>query len=192
MNKKILNPSIEGILKVVCLLFFFLLPQISVAQKNESKHIDLDRMIWEEINRYRQTLGRKPVAYFDSTDLRQVSFRITELNASRSNDLFNHSRGEFRFKGYDTECIAAFCQKQVPARGNPLYDTVFTNEEKRVIANKIVQLWINSNDHNYLIGNKYVKYSTITTITQLDGNSIRVVASYHDICPQPSEFHNYY
>ena len=170
-------------------LFFSL---SATAQVTEIRSIELDRMIWEEINVYRKSLGRKPVAYFDSTELRQVSFRLTELNASRSTDLFNHTRGEFRFKGYNTECIAAYSHKQVPARNNPLYDTLLTTDEKRMIAKQIVGQWIASNDHNYLIGNKYVKYSTITTITQVDGNSIRVIASYHDICPQPSEFHNYY
>lgn len=164
----------------------------ATAQVTEIRSIELDRMIWDEINVYRKSLGRKLVAYFDSTELRQVSFRLTELNASRSIDLFNHTRGEFRFKGYDTECIAAYCNRQVPARGNPLHDTILTAEEKQMIAKQIVGQWIASNDHNYLIGNKYVKYSTITTIIQVDGSSIRVIASYHDICPQPSEFHNYY
>lgn len=164
----------------------------ATAQVAEIRSIELDRMIWDEINVYRQTLGRKPVAYFDSTELRQVSFRLTELNASRSTDLFNHTRGEYRFKGYNTECIAIYSNKKVPARSNPLYDTELTADEKRMIAKQIVGQWIESNDHNYLIGNKYVKYSTITTITQVDGNSIRVVASYHDICPQPNEFDDYY
>jgi len=170
-------------------LFFSL---TAAAQVTEVRSIELDRMIWDEINVYRRSPRRKLVAYFDSTELRQVSFRITELNASRSTDLFAHTRGEFRFKGYDTECIAAYSYKQVPDPGNPLYDTILTTDEKRMLAKQIVSQWIGSNNHNYLIGNKYVKYSTITTITQVDGKSIRVIASYHDICPQPSEFHNYY
>lgn len=161
------------------------------AQVTEIRSIELDRMIWEEINVYRQSLGRKPVARFDSTELRQVSFRLTELNASRSTDEFNHTRGEFRFKGYDTECIAGYSHKQVPGKGNPLYDTVLTIDEQRMIAKQIVSQWIASNGHNYLIGNKYVKYSTVTSITQVDGNSIRVIVSYHDIAPTPSEFGNY-
>ena len=161
------------------------------AQVTEIRSIELDRMICEEINVYRQSLGRKPVARFDSTELRQVSFRLTELNASRSTDEFNHTRGEFRFKGYDTECIAGYSHKQVPGKGNPLYDTVLTIDEQRMIAKQIVSQWIASNGHNYLIGNKYVKYSTVTSITQVDGNSIRVIVSYHDIAPTPSEFGNY-
>ena len=173
---------------IVLVSVFFSLT--ATAQVTEIKSIELDRMVWEEINVYRRSLGRKPVAYFDSTELRQVSFRLTELNASRPE--INHTRGEFRFKGYDAECIAAYSHKQIPGKGNPLYDTALTTDEKRMIAKQIVSQWIASNDHNYLIGNKYVKYSTITTITQVDGNSIRVIASYHDICPQPREFHNYY
>jgi hypothetical protein len=162
----------------------------ATAQVTEIRSIELDRMIWDEINIYRQTLGRKPVAYFDSTELRQVSFRITELNASRPEII--HTEGEFRFKGYNVECIAAYRHKQEPARGNPLYDTVLTIDEKKMIAKQIVSQWIESNDHNYLIGGKYVKYSTITTITKVDGNSIRIVASYHAIFPQSSEFDDYY
>lgn len=160
------------------------------AQVTEIRSIELDRMIWDEINVYRKSLGRKPVAYFDSTELRQVSFRLTELNASRPE--INHTRGEFRFKGYDTECIAGWTQNQIPSRGNPFYDTTLTYEEKQKIAKQIVTQWIESNSHNYLIGNKYVKYSTVTSIVQVDGKSIRIVVSYHDICPQPSEFGNYY
>lgn len=170
-------------------LFFSL---TATAQVTEIRSIELDRMIWEEINVYRKSLGRKPVAYFDSIELRQVSFRLTELNASRPTDEFNHTRGEFRFKGYDTECIAGYYDKRVPGKGNPLYDTVLTHQEMQMIAKQIVGQWIASNGHNYLIGNKYVKYSTVTSITQVDGNSIRVIVSYHDICPQPSEFGNYY
>lgn len=164
----------------------------ATAQVTKIRSIELDRMIWDEINVYRQSLGRKPVAYFDSTELRQVSFRLTELNASRPTDMFDHTRGEFLFKGYNTECIAAYSHKLEPASGNPLYDKVLTNSEKNMIAKQIVSQWIESNDHNYLIGNILVKYSTITTITLVDGNSIRVVASYHAICPQPSEFDDYF
>lgn len=169
-------------------LFFSL---AATAQVTEIRSIELDRMIWDEINVYRQTLGRKLIDYFDTTDLRQVSFRLTELHASRPTEEFNHTRGEFRFKGYDTECIAAYCHSQVPNKGNPLYDTVLTQQEMQMIAKQIVSQWIASNEHNYLIGNKYVKYSTVTSITQVDGNSIRVIVSYHDICPQPNEFDKY-
>lgn len=190
MGLLILKNFIHRIITRVFLILFVLFSKNLIAQKVEIRNINLDRMIWEEINLYRESIGRKPIAYFDSLELRKVSFRLTELNASRAE--INHSRGEFRFKGYNTECIAAFSQRTVPIRKLALYDTILTNDEMLLIAKTIVQSWINSNDHNYLIGNKYVKYSTITTITQLDGQSIRVVASYHDICPQPSEFHQYW
>jgi uncharacterized protein YkwD len=161
------------------------------AQVTEIRSIELDRMIWEEINVYRQSLGRKPVAYFDSTELRQVSFRLTELNASREN--IDHTRDpQYRFKGYHTECIFAWGHKAVPAKNNPLYDSVLTQDEMRMLAKTTVQGWIDSDNHNYLISGKYVKYSTITSIVQVDNKSIRLIVSYHDICPDPKEFSNYY
>jgi hypothetical protein len=174
------------------LVFAILFASVAAsAQVTEIKSIELDRMIWEEINVYRQSLGRKPVAYFDSTELRKVSFRLTELNASREN--IDHTRDpQYRFKGYNTECIFAWGESKVPARSNPLYDTVLTKDEMRKLAKITVQGWIDSDNHNYLISSKYVKYSTITSIVQVTGNSIRIVVSYHDICPEPKEFGNYY
>jgi hypothetical protein len=156
------------------------------AQVTEIRSIELDRMIWEEINVYRQSLGRKPVARFDSTGLRQVSFRLTELNASRTE--IDHTRDpQFKFKGYDTECIHSWGHYTVPAKSNPLYDTDLTYEELRMLAKETVQAWINSDNHNYLINRKYVKYSTVTSIVQVDGKSIRLIVSYHDIDPKPDE-----
>jgi hypothetical protein len=73
-----------------------------------------------------------------------------------------------------------------------LYDTLLTHDEMRMLAKKTVQGWIDSDNHNYLINRKYVKYSTITSIVQVDGISIRIVVSYHDIDPDPSEIANYY
>jgi hypothetical protein len=174
------------------LVFAILFASVAAsAQVTEIKSIELDRMIWEEINVYRQSLGRKPVAYFDSTELRKVSFRLTELNASREN--IDHTRDpQYKFKGYSTECIFAWGNRVVPAKNNPLYDTLLTHDEMRMLAKKTVQGWIDSDNHNYLINRKYVKYSTITSIVQVDGTSIRIVVSYHDIDPDPSEIANYY
>lgn len=148
-------------------------------------------MIWEEVNNYRASLGHKRVADFDSTELRTASYRTTEMNAASVN--IDHMRDpNLRHKGYDTECIYATGKKDIPAKFSPLYDTVLTQEEMKKIARDCVDAWIKSNNHNYLIGGIYVKRSTITSIVQVDGTSIRIVVSYHDITPEPSELKNYY
>ena len=163
----------------------------ATAQTVEIRSIELDRMIWNGINEYRKSFGHQPVDEFDTDSLRRVSARVTDRNLNA--EVFAHTTGEARFKGYDTECIYSLAKSTSSKPNGPsIYDTVLTQEEMQMLANECVQAWIKSNDHNYLIRCKFVDYSTVTSVVRLTGTSMEFVVSYHDIGDWPGNPKNKY
>ena len=158
-------------------ILFAILISISAQAQQVVKSIELDSMIFNEINIYRASLGVAKVKTFDTGELRKVSYVLTELNAGR--EFFDHTRdSDKKFKGYSAECIYSF---EKTSTSNPLTDDVLTREELLTLAKITVQAWIDSPDHNYLIASTTVSRSTITSVIIIKNRSIKLVVSYHDL-----------
>jgi hypothetical protein len=158
-------------------ILFAILISVSAQAQQVIKSIELDSMIFNEINIYRASLGVAKVKTFDTGELRKVSYVITDLNAGR--EFFDHTRDTAKLhKGYNSECINSF---EMRSTSNPLTDDVLTREELLTLAKITVQAWINSNNHNYLIRSKSVSKSTVTSVIIIKDRSIKLVVSYHDI-----------
>ena len=158
-------------------ILFAILISVSAQAQQVIKSIELDSMIFNEINIYRASLGVAKVKTFDTGELRKVSYVITDLNAGR--EFFDHTRDKDRvFKGYNSECIYSY---KLGSTRNPLTDEFLTREELLTLAKITVQAWINSPDHNYLIASTTVSRSTITSAIIIKDRSIKLVVSYHDL-----------
>jgi hypothetical protein len=144
-----------------------------------SKLIKLDSLIFNELNLYRVSIGKPRINVFDTTDLRRVSYRLTELNTNSSNVEFDHTRDpRFKFKGYNSECIFML---EKYSTSNPLTNAELTEAELNFLAKETVQSWINSPNHNYIISADYIKRAAITSTVTIKDNRIRLIVSYHDI-----------
>lgn len=158
-------------------ILFTILISISAQAQQVIKSIELDSMIFNEINIYRASLGVAKVKTFDTGELRKISYVITDLNAGR--EFFDHTRDTAKLhKGYNSECINSF---EMRSTSNPLTDDVLTREELLTLAKITVQAWIKSPDHNYLIASKSVRKSTITSVVIIKDHTIKLVVSYHDL-----------
>ena len=148
------------------------------AQAQYVKSNRLDSLIWKEINVYRLSLGVYPVKKFNTEALRKRSYRLTNLNATLP--LIDHTRGDSTLVGYNTECIYLF-----KTRGTLVSEkyniNVLTDDLLREIAKIVVNAWIISPNHNYLIASNVVGESTITSIMEFGKDSFRVTVSYHDL-----------
>jgi hypothetical protein len=164
-------------MKKLVLIGILLLSLIKVSGQTTIKSIKLDSLIFDEINVYRRSLGVPVVKTFDIGELRQLSYILTDLNTSQP--IIDHTRDPHRrFVGYNSECIYSY---QIQSNTNSLTDNVLTGPDLENLAKITVQAWINSPNHNYLIASASVDRSTITSTITIQGRSLRLVVSYHDI-----------
>ncbi len=148
------------------------------AQAQYIKSNRLDSLIWKEINVYRLSLGVYPVKKFNTDALRKRSYQLTNLNATLP--LIDHTRGDSTFVGYNTECIYLF--KTSGTSVSKKYNiNVLTDVLLKEIAKIVVDAWIISPNHNYLIASRVVGESTITSIMEFGKDSFRITVSYHDL-----------
>jgi hypothetical protein len=146
------------------------------SQEIVIKSLKLDSMIFNEINNYRRSFGSPIVKKMDNDKLKKRSYRLTELNSKWETD-FDHTRGDSVFVGYNDECIY-----QINTKGGKFNKGDLNNENiLKELAKITVDAWIASNDHNYIIRQKYVDYSTITSIMRRDKTRFRLTVSYHAI-----------
>ena len=145
------------------------------------KSIKLDSLIFKEILFYRASQPKPPsVPKFDIGDLRKTSYVLTDLNTSRPDSEFDHTRDpNLIFKGYNGECIFQF--KRSTSHNNPLTDYNLTDAELEFLAKTTVNAWIQSPNHNYIIRAGFIKSMSITSTVTLNNNSIRLIVSYHHI-----------
>ena len=148
----------------------------SFAQDLVIKSLKLDSLIFEEINNYRRAFGSPIVKKMDNDKLKKRSYILTELN-SKWETVFDHTRGDGHFIGYDTECIYLRVSTGGKLNKANLNDEGILKE----LAKATVDSWIASNNHNYLIRYKFVDYSTITSIMRRDDNTFKLTVSYHAI-----------
>ena len=159
-----------GILILVCINVSLL------AQDLVIKSLKLDSLIFEEINNYRRAFGSPIVKKMDNDKLKKRSYILTELN-SKWETVFDHTRGDGVFIGYNTECIYLRVSTGGKLNKANLNDEGILKE----LAKATVDSWIASNNHNYLIRSKSVDYSTITSVMRRDGNRFKLTVSYHDL-----------
>ena len=146
------------------------------AQDLVIKSLKLDSMIFNEINNYRRSFGSPIVKKMDNDKLKKRSCRLTELN-SKWETVFDHTRGDSIFVGYNSECIYQLTTTAEKFNKGQLNDYNILNE----LAKITVDAWIASDNHNYLIRSKFVDYSTITSMMRRDGNRFKLTVSYHAV-----------
>ena len=146
------------------------------AQDLVIKSLKLDSMIFNEINNYRRSFGSPIVKKMDNDKLKKRSYRLTELN-SKWETVFDHTRGDSIFVGYNSECIYQLTTTAEKFNKGQLNDYNILNE----LAKITVDAWIASDNHNYLIRSKFVDYSTITSMMRRDGNRFKLTVSYHAV-----------
>ena len=146
------------------------------AQDLVIKSLKLDSMIFNEINNYRRSFGSPIVKKMDNDKLKKRSYRLTELN-SKWETVFDHTRGDSIFVGYNSECIYQLTTTAEKLNKGQLNDYNILNE----LAKITVDAWIASDNHNYLIRSKFVDYSTITSMMRRDGNRFKLTVSYHAV-----------
>ncbi len=176
-------------MKKILILLFAIMPTLGIAQKtypieetDTLKLVHLDSLIFNKINKYRTTIGQPAVEVFDMGDLRKVSYVLTDLNTSRSIYQFDHTRDPQKiFKGYNGECIFQFNTSGVM----PLTDAVLNETELNYLAAKTVQAWIDSPNHNWIIGAGLIKASTVTSTITINNRNLTLVVSYHHIDAAP-------
>lgn len=162
-------------MKKLAAIFAFLVSISAQAQQVKSSH--LDSLIWAEINVYRSSLGVAPVKKFNNGALRKRSYQLTELNATRAE--IDHTRGDSTFVGYSSECIYLF---KIGGTGSKKYSPENIDEARlQEIAKIVVNAWINSPNHYYIISSTNVAESTVTSIMESGNGFFRVTVSYHDI-----------
>lgn len=159
-------------------IVFILITTLSAnAQQIKSSH--LDSLIWHEINKYRIRLSIAPVKIYNNENLRKRSYQLTCLNANRSVNDFDHTQGDSVFVGYNTECIFNL---QIKGTSANQYTKDNINEARlNELAKIVVNAWIKSPNHNYLIRSAMVKESTVTSIMESNTNYFKLTVSYHDI-----------
>ena len=146
------------------------------AQDLVIKSLKLDSMIFNEINNYRRSFGSPIVKKMDNDKLKKRSYRLTELN-SRWETVFDHTRGDSIFVGYNSECIYQLTTTAEKFNKGQLNDYNILNE----LAKITVDAWIASDNHNYLIRSKFVDYSTITSMMRRDGKRFKLTVSCHAV-----------
>jgi hypothetical protein len=156
---------------------------IIVLQTDTLKLIELDLAIFNNINEYRKIRGVQPVKYFDTNQLRKISYVLTDLNTRRPSQEFDHTRDpEKIFNGYNGECIYMY---ELKSSTNSLTDSVLTQADINTLAKIVVQAWIDSPNHNWIISGGLIKSIAVTSTITIVNGKIRVVVSYHHIDNAP-------
>jgi hypothetical protein len=156
---------------------------IIVLPTDTLKLIELDLKIFNNINDYRRIRGVHQVKHFDTNQLRRISYVLTDLNTKRPSLDFDHTRDPSKvFNGYNGECIYMY---ELKSATNVLTDLVLTQDDINTLAKNVVQAWIDSPNHNWIISGGLIKSIAITSTITIVDRKIRVVVSYHHIDKAP-------
>lgn len=138
------------------------------AQDTIIKSTRLDSLIFAGINSYRTSLGVPAIKTFSYGEIRKISYALTEANSNRQ--FIEHTSGSKIFVGYNSECIFRYT---TTASSN------ISDQDLQNFADKAVQTWIASPNHNWIIGCSLANECTVTTVIKKRGKTISVTASYH-------------
>jgi len=131
------------------------------AQNIEVRSDELDRLVWTKINERLITLGKKPIEYFEDSQLQAFAYRTADrINAEGG--VFQHSPSDsITWWTNGGECLILI---RTTAGRSYILDLQSGNLDR--LADKIVQCWVNSPSHNRAISGELYVASTVA-------NSIR-------------------
>lgn len=142
------------------------------AQELIIKSSHIDSLIFAGINTYRASLGKPQTEKFENGPMRKISYELTEANSNRQR--IEHSSGDKVFVGYNAECIYRHeSTGEIQSAGYP------TESDLQFLANKVVQAWIDSPNHNWIISFPLAYVATVTTVIKKGAKSFSITASYH-------------
>lgn len=140
------------------------------SQDTLIKSPHLDSLIFTRINVYRAQVGVPTIKKFENGPMRKISYALTEENSNRP--FIEHSSGDKLFVGYNSECIYRYTGK-IENPGS------LTESDLQFLANKVVQAWIDSPNHYWIISCSLADVATVTTLIKKRGKNISITASYH-------------
>jgi hypothetical protein len=140
------------------------------AQETIIKSPHLDSLIFARINVYRAQVGVPAIKTFENGPMRKISYALTEANSNRK--FIEHSSGDKLFVGYNSECIF-----KVTTNGGVPGD--LTESDLKNLANTVVQAWIDSPNHYWIISCSLAEVATVTTVIKKHGKNLSITASYH-------------
>jgi hypothetical protein len=140
------------------------------AQEKIIKNAHLDSLIFERINIYRTSLDKPEIKNFENGPMRKISYALTEENSNKP--LIEHSSGDKLFVGYNSECIYRYTGS-IANEGN------LTESDLIFLANKVVQAWIDSENHWWIISCSLADIATVTTVVKKNVKNLSITASYH-------------
>ena len=148
-------------MKKLLILLFLFISSVSFAQ-DTIRSIELDSLIWNEINEYRISKQVTPFNIFEDSLMRDYASTVANRNIKifptrHSSDLGYYS---------NSECLYTY-------RANysfswPEISNNLTNEDFDFLAKLTVQAWINSSTHEHQISRPDIDVSTIVSILIID------------------------
>jgi len=156
--------------KLATILFLISLIFQANAQDTIIKNSHIDSLIFAGINSYRVSLGKPQIKKFENGPMRKISYELTELNSNRQG--IEHSSPDKEFVGYNSECIYRYS-------GTIKNSNDLTESDLQFLANKVVQAWIDSPNHYWIISCGLADVATVTTVIKKRGKNISITASYH-------------
>ena len=157
--------------KLAILVFVIsLIGQATAQDTSIIKSSHVDSLIFAGINAYRASLGKPQIMTFENGQMRKISAALTEVNSNRK--FAEHSSGDKLFAGYNSECIYRYT-------GTIQTAGALTESDLQFLANKVVQAWIDSPNHYWIISCSLADVATVTTVIKKRGKNISITASYH-------------
>lgn len=149
--------------KLIVLFAAFLITTAAFGQDITVKSQELDRLIWSKINERLVTLGKNPIRYFEDSLINQMAAKASSrlIQEGAPGEHTNRDTLSWLTTGY--ECIFRMESKTYPASNNK-YIAAIQSGDLDMLAQVVVNAWVNSPSHNEAISRDNYPASTVSTV----------------------------
>jgi hypothetical protein len=142
------------------ILLALILISTTVRAQDTIRSTKLDSLIWKKINEYRASIGMPVCTIFEDSLMRQYSNRVATKESLKKENQYGHSDSI----GYlcNGECLHRLIMEGTTLA--PKIINSIDEEDFEYLATNVVNGWINSPSHQYIISMKEYTISTVTSV----------------------------
>lgn len=149
--------------KLIVFFAAFLITTTVFGQDITVKSQELDRLIWSKINERLVTLGKNPIKYFEDSLINQMAAKASNrlIQEGAPGEHTNQDTLSWLTTGY--ECIFRRESRSYPASYNE-HISAIQSGDLDMLAQVVVNAWVNSPSHNEAISTDDYPASTVSTV----------------------------